>query len=178
MKRNVAKMLVVTLLLGVLSGCATVMVRDFPSCRPQRATSLYPATSVDATCIVTGGGNLEGDTSLLGYIVLSPFWILDLPVSLVTDTILLPNDLRWKKIYEEEASREFTLRPSVSSTNAIGIILVSTSSRADSVKFRLVPSGKTVTVKEGESLLCPETMSVYKLIFAGGSYVTMRREKK
>ena len=93
MKRIMQNTALLALFLQLLSGCATVIVRDYPSCKANGPTSVYPATVFDGCCIVTGGGNLEGKIHPAGYLLLSPFWLLDLPLSLVADTVLFPCDL-------------------------------------------------------------------------------------
>jgi len=93
MKRKMKSVALAGILAMLAAGCSTVIVRDYPSCRSEGFTSVYPATAFDGFCIITGGGNLEGKVSPAGYLLLSPFWLLDLPVSLVTDTVFLPSDL-------------------------------------------------------------------------------------
>jgi len=94
------KRLIVIILTGMIfgfsSGCSTVMVRNYPSCKSEGMVSVYPATFWDGFCIITGGGDLEGHIKPEGYLILSPFWLIDLPFSLVTDTIFLPTDIYWR----------------------------------------------------------------------------------
>ena len=86
----------------LLSGCGTIAART-----SKANEGLYPATSIDGLCIVTGGGNWDNDhpsltSKLLGWIILTPCWSIDLPFSVVSDTILLPLDIRKSKTSEYE----------------------------------------------------------------------------
>jgi uncharacterized protein YceK len=93
------KLLILGSILAVSTGCATVVVRDpdnrshFPAC--------YPATIADVRC---GGWALTGANVNLGFPLgsgnmwaLSPLFLagalIDLPLSVVVDTLVLPFDL-------------------------------------------------------------------------------------
>ena len=89
----------------LLSGCGTIAART-----SNANEGLYPATSIDGLCIVTGGGNWDNDhpslsSKLVGWIILTPCWIIDLPVSLVSDTFMLPFDIRKSKAKDEEQAK-------------------------------------------------------------------------
>ena len=84
-----------------LNGCGTILMRDYPSCRPtpDDIFSYYPATHYDGIIITEGGGIYSyGDCNnglgpVLGWTVVVPIHIIDLPISLVTDTVLLLLDM-------------------------------------------------------------------------------------
>jgi uncharacterized protein YceK len=84
----------------LLSGCSTVIMRANPENRGQ--LNYYPATRYDAFTIGTGGGMYSrGDCDngvgpVVGWLMVVPLHIVDLPISLVTDTVMLPFDMRRK----------------------------------------------------------------------------------
>ena len=89
----------------LLSGCGTISARTSSA-----NEGLYPATSIDGMCIVTGGGNWDNDhpsllSKLIGWTILTPCWVIDLPVSLVSDTVMLPLDIRMSKATEYEQAK-------------------------------------------------------------------------
>ena len=62
--------------------------------------------SIDVLCIRTGGGNWDNDapslfSRIVGWGIITPLWIVDIPVSLVTDTLCLPVDIRRNRIGPE-----------------------------------------------------------------------------
>ena len=83
--------------LSMASGCGTIFMRQYPSCR-SRNFDCYAATRYDAMIIAHGGGIWAyGDCNnglgpIAGWLVIVPVHIIDLPISIVTDTILLPAD--------------------------------------------------------------------------------------
>ena len=97
------KILSLGIILGCLglNGCGTFLMRDYPSCRPNQPElfSIYPATHYDGIIISQGGGIYSyGDCNnglgpVLGWTVVVPIHIIDLPISLVTDTVLFPIDV-------------------------------------------------------------------------------------
>jgi uncharacterized protein YceK len=91
-----------------LAGCGTIAART--SGANER---IYPATSIDALCIRTGGGNWENDnpslsSQIVGWGIMTPFWILDFPFSLVSDTVMLPFDIRNNRL-PTQASQDKSL---------------------------------------------------------------------
>ena len=89
----------------LLSGCGTIAARMSNS-----NEGIYPAMSIDRFGIVTGGGNWDNDhpsgaSRLTGWLILTPFWIADLPISFVSDTIMLPLDVRRRSIADQEQAK-------------------------------------------------------------------------
>ncbi len=90
------------LLTGALcaSGCATGLVRTQPEKPPP---GLYPATKLDCGCFIWGVG-IRGSSSgspedaqragPLQRVMATLCGVLDLPFSLVTDTVFIPSDIR------------------------------------------------------------------------------------
>ena len=178
MKTRIVNACFMALVLGVIPGCATVLVRDYPSCKPQGMASVYPASSLDAFCVVTGGGNLECKMGPMGYLVLSPLWLLDFPVSLVTDTVLLPSDLIWKRKDAEQRSREFILKTGELNEKVLGFILVSTSTVPEyQATFRCIPGLETVTLKAGGQLRSSDPVRAYTFLHSGVVFAVLRREE-
>ena len=192
MRRNLFGLLLFCVLLT--SGCATCMVRDFPAGEPTGAVprvgeSIYPATVMDSFMVVSGGGIFQtGDCGnapilarVIGWTVVVPLFLIDVPFSLAVDTLYVPADIRWRKIYRERKSREFSLSVGEASTNAPSVILVSASPYPYSeahATFRLVESNEVVDVKSGQILRCPNPPSVYTLLYVSSdTYVELRREK-
>ena len=80
----------------LLASCGTVITRAVPENRGH--LDYYPATQYDAFMIRTGGGGVDGRVADqgLGHSAAIPLHMLDLPISVVTDTIMLPVDLQRK----------------------------------------------------------------------------------
>ena len=82
------------------SGCATRQVRGGQSPAPG---ALYPAVRMDCeivgACFTGNTGFHSGGavSKALGYTVVPLCWILDMPVSAVSDTVCLPWDWRREK---------------------------------------------------------------------------------
>jgi len=96
MKKNLT---IIASLCLYLTGCGTVAMREYPSCKAQEF-SYYPGTLYDGLNIFEGGqfyANELVDNKVgritTGWFVVVPLHIVDLPVSIVTDTLLLPRDL-------------------------------------------------------------------------------------
>jgi uncharacterized protein YceK len=84
---------VILAILGVLlcSGCGTILVRTGAAADVKRP---YPATRVDAQVVsVWGEEHNSGDIGQEYFRLASPFFLVDFPVSLITDTLCLPWDL-------------------------------------------------------------------------------------
>jgi len=99
--------------LSMASGCGTIAMRHYPSCQ-SRHFPCYPACRYDALTIASGGiverPAADGYIySIYGWMVLVPFHIIDLPISFVTDTILLPADLIR---YDDKTGKDIQLPPS------------------------------------------------------------------
>ena len=98
------------LALLAVSGCGTVMSRPTPT---YVAPGLYPATRTDGalfwTC-VSGASVFQekgsGLAPLAGYTVVPLCFLIDIPLSLVADTVLLPMDIYrtdWQAVRERRA---------------------------------------------------------------------------
>ncbi len=89
--------------LGFLTGCGTfgrVSMYADPETFHAEYTAFYPATDYDLVAIRTGGrdwlaGHPESEAapSAWDLLLVVPFHILDLPISLATDTLCLPWDM-------------------------------------------------------------------------------------
>jgi uncharacterized protein YceK len=96
---------------GTTSGCSTIAVRCTPS-EARRGMPVYCATLIDAGTIFTGGGFYAyGDCNnglgkIFGFCVAVPLSIVDLPISLVSDTLFLQCDLY--RINHEEPDEKAT----------------------------------------------------------------------
>ena len=81
------------------SGCATYVVRSCPADAPK---GVYPATRSDVTGAVHYWQNrmslfwsdAPSKPNLAEKVLFAIFAIVDLPISVVTDTVMLPGDLR------------------------------------------------------------------------------------
>ena len=80
----------IILLCLCLSGCGTVLMREYPSLRADEFP-YYPATCYDVSNIAEGGAFYTTDR-VIGWLVIVPIHVIDLPISLVTDTLLFPAD--------------------------------------------------------------------------------------
>ena len=97
------KLIIFMFCLILLSGCATV--------RRNQLDGLYPATRGDGLLIVLGTTNLihlDGGMPLSQQLWLRPLLVVvglvDLPISICTDTLLLPLDINKKR--NKETSEE------------------------------------------------------------------------
>jgi len=178
------KRIAVLLLPLFLTGCGTLMVRDFPS---GRSHGLYPATGCDVMMATTGGGMWQtGDCDnapvwarVVGWTVVAPLHVVDIPISVLADTIYLPADIRWSRIDEEARSREFRMNVAQISTNAPSIVLVSVSPYPEThARFRLLEAGELVDVKVGGILRCPAPQATYTLLYGDSTQVILRKERE
>ena len=100
MKQKTKKTLAVLAILGAISplGCSTQEVRGSNASVP---TTIYPAIRNDCEMIVIcydGSSifNSGGPVAKMGgYTVVPLCWIIDMPLSAITDTVCLPKDL-WR----------------------------------------------------------------------------------
>ena len=187
-------------LLAVAAGCGTIAGRHYPSLRSEPPTSYYPATAVDAYFVVMGTASLFSSPSDRdgGHIpppawgvMMIPFGILDLPISLITDTILLPLDLVRVPAERDRQSRTFRMDIGVKTTNAPALILLDTSvtrwyksHHKESMEplwatFRCVASGEIIKVNHGDKPFgCVGTAETYEVVLFGENYVEMEKLKK
>ena len=97
-----------SLLLILISGCGTI--------QRHQIDGLYPATKGDVFLIYAGFSNfihMEGKVPLSQQVILRPtliiIGIVDLPISLTTDTLLMPYDIAAKndenQNHEEEIEK-------------------------------------------------------------------------
>ena len=91
--------------IGMITGCGTIGGRQYPSLRAEAGSTYYPATQIDAYMIRMGAAglfssNADHDTGEIPSrpysLAMIPLSIIDLPVSLITDTVLLPADFARK----------------------------------------------------------------------------------
>ena len=182
------------------SGCAMYGVRlsgrEYPADSGMHDTRLYPATMYDARLIafpVTGyldvnaqaysptphsryGGRVDGRDCCLGMAVMTTVpvvGLIDLPFSLVTDTVMLPLDIAGRGRVRGQApapaqrDREFILTIGQANTNVPNTILVSGSGYPNpQATFRILPAGETVTVKPGEEFCSGDPKSTFRLLYA------------
>ena len=123
MKRIITLCVATILLIGIGSGCGTIMGRSYPSLRALPNCHFYPATVVDAASIFGATYQLFGDSqsselpSRGRSIAILPLSILDLPISVVTDTVLLPFDfVRDRK--QEALLNDENMNRDIQQTNA------------------------------------------------------------
>ena len=97
MRTRIAMIVLLGLSLGLQAGCASIAVRATKSGRLAKGV-LYPATRTDlgmgfwSLACVVAPDPCVGPPRALGLAVL-PVAVMDLPISLATDTALLPIDL-------------------------------------------------------------------------------------
>jgi uncharacterized protein YceK len=101
MKKIFIAMTVISL--GLSAGCATIETRDYPSLRIDLNKApncrCYPATLTDIGYIYIGSISLIYGADITDLpprpqaAAIVPLRLIDLPFSIVTDTILLPSDL-------------------------------------------------------------------------------------
>ena len=117
--KRIAQAFVATILTALLSGCATAYMRtDLSGSKPK---GLYPATRADvggayrycANKSDAFGGWRGAGTSSNPNIVEKFLWVtfsvIDLPISLVTDTIFLPSDLSKRSKNKGTPTKKSTL---------------------------------------------------------------------
>ncbi len=98
---NIKKVLLVPVFIGILAltGCGTIFGRLDGSNR-DNGSLYYPATTYDTLIVSSGGGvwaygegrNISGWQEAFGWGLIVPFHVIDYPISIVTDTLLLPVD--------------------------------------------------------------------------------------
>jgi uncharacterized protein YceK len=176
-------------MLGFLTGCGTIIARTDTS---DQLGDFYKATKVDVFVMRTGGdvyAGGHGSVPLSGTLVLVPFHVIDIPISLVTDTLCLPNDTVKHYRNEELKSRTFEMQIGVANRNMPEMILVDTSYRhppSTDVSlgytnwwgmFRCIRSGETNKVTLFESFGCPGTVNHYKLNNVSRDSVYIEKQK-
>ena len=181
--------------IGMMTGCGTIGGRQYPSLRPNPATSYYPATAYDADLVILGNAGLFSKPSdrdgghipspaLGALMILSGFF--DLPISLVTDTILFPLDLVRVPKEKDRQSRMFDMPLGVQTTNAPSMILLDTSGRhifdqsesAPWATFKEVSSGRIFKVTWPETFGCADSPEIYKLNCVSYDGVRVERLKQ
>jgi uncharacterized protein YceK len=194
MKRTIQAVAAMAGLAG-LSGCATIAGRQFPSLRAEpSSTSYYPATVIDGYVLAMGTAGLtstdhdngEIPSRVLG-LVMIPLGVIDLPISLVTDTLLLPFDLARAPAERDRRSRTFDMAIGVQTTNALGLVLVDTSQRGDPnppvsppwAAFRDLASGRVIKVTWPSTFGCADNPDTYRLecVFHDGVRVERMKRK-
>jgi uncharacterized protein YceK len=183
--------LIIAALAGIcfLTGCSTMVARG-SNPKPE---SYYPATELDILAIGQGGGYwVKGDggntSSSMWGIVAVPMLIVDIPISLVSDTLWLPFDAN--RFYNEKGREAniFVMATGVETTDAPDVILLDTSDlqhdkgAAESkdlpwATFRCVSSGQEVKVKVHGSFNCPGSVNRYTLLGLSREKVWVEKEK-
>lgn len=80
------KIVIITILLSLLIGCASVISRRNDGVNPAFRSGIYPATRVDTMLFMVGISAGE-----MWWFV--PWSIFELPISITVDTVLIPYDL-------------------------------------------------------------------------------------
>lgn len=97
--KNVVTLIAVCMI-SIVQGCATAVVRS--SERAVRYSGYYPATRADVRTLSGMFDEPEVGNWMQGLDKwLAPLLVLDIPISLITDTVLLPLD-----VYEEAKAPE------------------------------------------------------------------------
>ncbi len=91
MKKLIVNILIAVFLLN-LSGCATFEARE-DGITTEEISDLYPATGIDAYILLLSSIYGIDDISILKYFAFATGSIVDLPISIASDTILLPADI-------------------------------------------------------------------------------------
>lgn len=117
--KTIIKTLAVAAMLTSLCGCATAYMRtDLSGSKPK---GLYPATRADVVgayryCANKSdpfggwrGAGTSSNPNPLEKVLWVTFSVVDLPISLVTDTVCLPWDLSKKKEANEAPTKKSTL---------------------------------------------------------------------
>lgn len=78
-------------------------MRDYPSCQAREFTH-YPGTAYDCINVSEGGCfyadelvDSKAGRFITGWGIIVPLHIIDLPISILTDTLLLPRDMSTEK---------------------------------------------------------------------------------
>ncbi|AGF79467.1 putative periplasmic lipoprotein [Desulfocapsa sulfexigens DSM 10523] len=103
------RLLALTLILATItltSGCSTILERVTYSEENRGQLNYYPATQFDIFTIKSGGGLYCSPGP--GTLIVVPLSIIDLPISLVTDTIMLPADIARKNKIDKQKQNEAT----------------------------------------------------------------------
>jgi len=139
---------------GITVGCGTFLGREYPSFRAIDDCPFYPATVSDAYYIYGGVGQFELERptsefpSRAASCVIVPLAIIDLPISIVTDTILFPVDLIREINRPPPNSPYITLSPKQPESADLGLRLISVSDNG--IVVQELSTGKRKTVKNGE----------------------------
>jgi uncharacterized protein YceK len=108
MKNGVTRAFWVCLCLALTPGCSSLQVREFPSCRnglAKKGVPVYPSTVADAVGVIHGGHFFGDYGDLSDYLIWSPVFLLDLPFSIMADTLLLPVDI-YRNLQKDPRSKE------------------------------------------------------------------------
>ena len=175
-----------------LTGCGTLVTRVGGGGR----ADYYPATIADVSIISSGGGIYAyGDCNngfgpVVGWLVVVPLHLIDLPISIVIDTICLPYDAIRAQRENERKSRTFQMQVGVATTNAPALLLLETSvTRWERSGFReplnplwatfqCLSSGEIVKAQYNTpfSYECGEEK--YKVVYFDKDYVHIEKQKR
>lgn len=148
----------------MLAGCGTIAGRQYPSLRAEPSSPYYPATIMDGYVILLGTAGLTSSGSRPDQIpsrtaglVMIPLGVLDLPFSLVTDTLLLPADLVRqgrrppKPTVPKHPPTEFTLSRTNAVNSEAGLRLLSFVDDG-TILVQDFSSGKTLSLRQGDAV--------------------------
>ena len=151
---------------------------------PQR---VYAATREDCRWIsfpfllvwaslTSSGDNVEETYACCMVPYVAPIFLLgavDLPFSLVTDTVMLPCDLAGKgRIHEPprppiRPSNEFVPNVGQANTNVPSAILISSSGYPDpKATLRILPREESVVVRIDDTFRCGDPPQTYRLVYS------------
>ena len=193
--KNLLTVIALTACQGLTLGCGTIVGRQYPSLRAEPDTSYYPATWFDASLVVNGAAGFSSRPSdrAGGHIphpaeglIMVLTGILDLPVSLVTDTVLLPLDSVRVPAEKERLSRVFDMAIGTQTAKAPGMILLDTSclhgpnppESAPWATFLESSSGRVVKVTWPEPFVCGDSPDRYRLYCVSRDGVSVERLKR
>jgi uncharacterized protein YceK len=152
--RQIVRIVLIAMFLTITFGCGTFIGREYPSLRAVDGSPFYPATLMDAYFIYGGVRQFERERptsefpSRTASCFIVPLSILDLPISIATDTILFPVDLIREIKRPPPKSPYITLSPKRPESVELGLRLISVSDNG--IVVQELSTGKRKAVKNGE----------------------------
>jgi uncharacterized protein YceK len=177
--KQIVQISLIIITIVTMPGCATIMSREYPSLRLTPGAALppcYPATVTDLyfifagfSFLLSGEGTSDTPSSAVSLLMI-PGGVLDLPLSLVSDTILFPLDFK-RRPPKKDWSQVFSMAIGTATTNAPGLILLDTSARhspnppkmAPWAIFRDESSGQSIKVTGREPFGCADSPDRYTM---------------
>jgi uncharacterized protein YceK len=182
MKTGLVGLLVVSLSCLCLCGCGTFYRKS-----TFYSASLYPATKFDLWNVASRGGVWYGESDHVSFSrqlfcigVVTPLFLLDLPISVATDTMMMPFDLYDKSQHEAYEASLIYMHPQTPCEKAPELCLVSTDawSTTDGIAVvQVLDSGPRlyVRVREGSEIFCATTRTKYRVIEVRDRLLTLRK---